>query len=61
MPQFKATFIRHWVEYGEAILEAEDQDDAVEIANEMEIGSDDIEWGEMSQENGEVELVEEID
>lgn len=62
MPQFKITFLREYKEFGEVIIEAEDYAEANDIAVDMESGGDDgsIDWGEMQQEAGYVESVEEI-
>ena len=59
--RFKITVVRHWNEYGELEVDAEDEQDAIAQAKEiMSGGDDDIEWSEMTSEDDEVESVEEI-
>ena len=62
--KFKVRFEKEWTEPGEAIIEAEDEDEAHDIAAEMLSTDDpDIEWASSNMDPGRqsVESVEEIE
>lgn len=60
--KFKVTICRHWKEYGEVIVEAEDKLDAREVARDIITSGDDgVEWEEMTPESDDVEDVMEVE
>jgi hypothetical protein len=61
MAKFKVTVVRHWKEYGELEVEADDITEARELASDtISSGDDFIEWGDMTPENDDIESCEEI-
>ena len=60
MPRFTIEFAKEWTEHGTAAIEAEDMDEAREIAEEMLSScDDDIEWNGSNMEPGQ-ERVESV-
>lgn len=60
MPRFKVVVKATRIEIGETIIEAEDEDEAREIAKLPEM-DDEFEWDGGSIEGVEVEIVEELE
>ena len=53
MPRFTVEFEKHWTEYGKAIVEAEDESAARELAEGMLAdGSEEIEWEPSNMDPG---------
>lgn len=45
MPSFKVVVAKEWIEYGEAVIEADSLEDAQEMARDIASGDDDsLEW-----------------
>jgi len=62
MPKYTVTVVKHWNEYGEIAIEANDEDEARESAREMLVdGSEEIEWGAMDPQGDEVSAVSETE
>jgi len=60
MPKYKASFEKHWIEYGEVIIDSDDEDTAREVAEEMLLdGGDEIQWGAMDPQSEAVSSLEE--
>jgi hypothetical protein len=61
MPSFKVVVAKEWIEYGEAVIEADSLEDAQDVASEMAAGDDDsLEWdsSNMDPQGCRVESVE---
>jgi hypothetical protein len=59
MPKFLVTVSKLWTEWGEVLIDAEDADDARDIAKDMLLnGSEEISWGIMDPETEDVESVQ---
>lgn len=60
MGKYRVRFEKHWIEYGEVVVDAPDEDEARDAGLELLLDSDDsIEWGEMDAQDMRVESVEE--
>lgn len=61
--KFKVTVSREWIEYGEVIVEAEDDDEARELVKEMLTDGDEtIEWfgNNMEERSSDIESCEQL-